>query len=106
MVGGEQANDKQALMKRKKVNEDVQRRRKEIAAALGRGAAEDADDDEILVKAYDDVQSTLKARTELAKKMKVRVSGRTTMKAYDVSIVNKGLFYDKKMMERRTLSTY
>ncbi|XP_043237918.1 kinesin-like protein KIF17 isoform X1 [Amphibalanus amphitrite] len=73
MVGGEQANNKQALMKRKKVTEEVQRRRKEIAAALGRGAAEDEDDDEILVKAYDDVQATLKARTELAKKMKVRL---------------------------------
>ena len=79
MVGGEQANNKQALMKRKKVTEEVQRRRKEIAAALGRGAAEDADDDEILVKAYDDVQATLKARTELAKKMKVRVGERVIL---------------------------
>ncbi|XP_037091354.1 LOW QUALITY PROTEIN: osmotic avoidance abnormal protein 3-like [Pollicipes pollicipes] len=73
MVGGEQANNQQAVQKRKKVSEEVQRRRKEIAKAVGRGAAEGEDDDEILVKAYDDVQATLKARTELAKKMKVRL---------------------------------
>ncbi|XP_037078104.1 osmotic avoidance abnormal protein 3-like isoform X2 [Pollicipes pollicipes] len=73
IVGGEQANDKQAVMKRKKANEEVQRRRKEIAAAIGRSLAEDEEDDEILVKAYDDVQKTLNARTALAKKMKAKL---------------------------------
>jgi len=70
MVGGEKAHDKELLEKRQKKKKAAEKRLKTLAEALNKNE----DDDTLLIKAYDNIQEELRAKTEALKKSKQKVS--------------------------------
>ncbi|CAG7722936.1 unnamed protein product, partial [Allacma fusca] len=68
MVGGERAHDKALIEKRQKQKKAAERRIK-----LQEAITKNEDDDSLLIKAYDNIQEELRAKTDALKKSKQKV---------------------------------
>lgn len=70
MVGGEKADDLELLEKRQKKKKAAEKRSKVLAETLNRNDEDDA----LLIKAYDNIQEELRAKTDALKKSKQKVN--------------------------------
>ncbi|OXA50554.1 Osmotic avoidance abnormal protein 3 [Folsomia candida] len=69
MVGGEKADDLELLEKRQKKKKAAEKRSKVLAETLNRNDEDDA----LLIKAYDNIQEELRAKTDALKKSKQKI---------------------------------
>ena len=70
MVGGERAHDKELKEKRQKKKKAAEKRSKVLAEAI---VNRSDDEDNLLIKAYDNIQEELRAKTDALKKSKQKV---------------------------------
>lgn len=72
MVGGERVNDRELKEKRLKKKRAAEQRLNALAKIIAK--VEDEESPHLVLKVYDDIQEELRAKTELLRKTKQRVS--------------------------------